>query len=262
VPPKLSRRSMSHLEFFRLCEHLRTHREWVLRESPYLSALADKFSDDLKVQVTVASIKKAQEATGITWESPAAADALQGAAAVSELSARVNDLAGAVTGQAGQIDQIAGTLADHAGRFGQFGERVSKCLDRVNAAEEYARGAADRAMTAAGKAVTAADKATAAATASHDLDKEERDKLAAALAAAQRAFDAVQADLKTVKDAGHQIAAVQVDVRRVALAVGALYQRLGHKLPSECRSLFDALPPAGNSGLSAAGGAGLKGGLQ
>jgi ABC-type transporter Mla subunit MlaD len=255
VPPKLSRRSMSHLEFFRLCEHLRTHREWVLRESPYLSALADKFSDDLKVQVTVASIKKAQEATGITWESPAAADALQGAAAVSELSARVNDLAGAVTGQAGQIDQIAGTLADHAGRFGQFGDRVSKCMDRINAAEEYARAAAD-------KAVTAADKATAAATASHDLDKEERDKLAAALAAAQRAFDAVQADLKTVKDAGHQIAAVQVDVRRVALAVGALYQRLGHKLPSECRSLFDALPPAGNSGLSAAGGAGLKGGLQ
>jgi ABC-type transporter Mla subunit MlaD len=233
VAPKYTRKQMTHVEFFKLCDHLRTHRERVTTEKPYLTVLADHFTEQLGFHVTADGIKKAQQATGIVWETPISNSRPQGIVLIQDVAARQDDLAGALSSVSSELETIRGVQGDHQNRFQQFAERVNMAVRKAEAAEAAGVNAAN------------------AAQASHDLDKEERDKLAAALAEAQRSF----------KDHGHRLAQLEVDLRRACLAVVFLYQRQGLKFPKEVRQLFDALPPLDAAGAVPVAGQGLKGGL-
>jgi hypothetical protein len=61
-------RSLTHKQFFLLCEELRNRREVLQNEGPTIVQCARQMSARLGFPVSEGSLRGAQEATGITWE--------------------------------------------------------------------------------------------------------------------------------------------------------------------------------------------------
>lgn len=62
------RKTLSHQEFYRLCNALAAHEEEFLRDCPSLRAVANILSKEIGFNVSEHSISQAKEATGLIWK--------------------------------------------------------------------------------------------------------------------------------------------------------------------------------------------------
>ena len=63
----MPRASLTHHQFFQLCEEMRNQREWLIHARPTLMAAAKHLGKKLGFPVSTHSLTTASESTGITW---------------------------------------------------------------------------------------------------------------------------------------------------------------------------------------------------
>ncbi len=128
-------RTVSRVQFFRLCEELKKKRDLLLRERPSLPAAAKQLGEWLGIRVSAQAISEAQEATGVKWT------VLKHCATAQEKTNRYRILARAVIRLYRKLgEEVPGELLEtYASSEGKSVEEVSKYFKSLSP-EQTERG--------------------------------------------------------------------------------------------------------------------------